>query len=151
MPLPKISNRVEQNEQTTEAESDQPESSRAGARNSAAGPLISLAMRAKALAALEAGLEATRRIFDRDKGDWIVEPDFATRTKCVELTLAYDVGKPVERQVKLTGNFESYSDKLEKLLASPEGITQALALGLIAEDQAKERRQKLSKRVRIAE
>ena len=37
----------------------------------------------------------------------------------------------VERQVKLSGNFESHREKLERLCSPPEGLRQAVALGLI--------------------
>ncbi len=61
----------------------------------------------------------------------VESPDHATRAKCAELLLAYKVGRPVERKVTITGDFKDYNSKLEKLLATPEGLRVAIAAGLV--------------------
>ncbi len=98
--------------------------------------LIRPELREKALQALEDGLAATKRFFNKEAGGWIAEPDYQTRVKSAELVLAYDVGRPVERKVELKGSFTGYDEKLEKLCATPEGLAAAIKLGLVTEERA---------------
>lgn len=99
--------------------------------------LIPAELRAKALEAIEGALTAQRRYWDKDTKAFVEEEDHPTRLRAAELALAYDVGRPVERQVKLTGDVSTYDDKLERLLASPEGLALAIRLGLIDEKPLK--------------
>ena len=98
-------------------------------------PLIAPDLRDDAIAALREGLKATRRFWDKASGMFQEEPDYAARTRAAELVLAYAEGRPIERQVKLSGDFSSYSDKLAKLVATPSGLKQAIALGLVEKPQ----------------
>jgi hypothetical protein len=96
--------------------------------------LIPADLKAKAIQALYAGLTATRRYWDKDQKAFVEEPDYGTRVKTAELVLAYAEGRPVERQVRLTGGFKEYNEKLEQLCSTPEGLAIAVKLGLVAEE-----------------
>ncbi len=98
--------------------------------------LIKPELQQKALAALEEGMAATKRYFNKEDGGWVAEPDYATRVRSAELVLAYAVGRPVERKVELKGSFTGYDEKLEKLCATPEGLAAAIKLGLVTEERA---------------
>lgn len=89
----------------------------------------------KALLELEAQLTATKWVPGKEgsSGAWEQVPDFPVRQRAIELCFAYRHGKPVERQIKLTGNAGSYDDRLERLIATPEGLKVAIAAGLIGE------------------
>ena len=104
--------------------------------------LIPPALRDSALAALAEGLTATKTQWDTKEKGLRTDPDHSTRVKSAELILAYAEGRPVERKVNLTGDFNNYDSKLEKLLASPEGMRVAIAAGLVEplEKPAKARR-----------
>ena len=106
------------------------------------GLLISSALRDNALTALAEGLTATKTQWDTKEKGLRTDPDHSTRVKSAELILAYAEGRPVERKVNLTGDFNNYDSKLEKLLASPEGMRVAIAAGLVEplEKPAKARR-----------
>jgi hypothetical protein len=95
------------------------------------GLLIPAAMRDRALRALAEGLMATKTQWDAKEKGLRTDPDHATRVKAAELILAYAEGRPVERVVKLTGDVSTYDDRLEKLLATPEGLRIARTLGII--------------------
>ncbi len=95
------------------------------------GPLIATNLRDDAIAGLSDSLKATRRFWDKASSAFVEEPDFATRLRAIELVLAYAEGRPVERKVSLTGDFKDYNSKLEKLLATPEGLRVAIAAGLV--------------------
>lgn len=96
-------------------------------------PEISARLAAKAVAELDKQLEATRRVA-AGVGEWEDVPDYPTRQKAIELVLAYRLGRPIERQVKLTGGFQSHNDKVAALCATPEGLRMAIAVGLVQED-----------------
>ena len=98
---------------------------------SALTPSLPPAMRSRAVTALDRALDATRPKWDTAAKTFVEEQDFGTQLKAAELILAYTDGRPVERQVKLTGDFQNYDSKLEKLLASPEGMRVAIAAGLV--------------------
>lgn len=147
MKLPKL--QPENVEQGGVTEMDQSQPSRVCTPET--GKLISPELRAKALAALEEGLSATKRFWDRENEKWIVEPDYPTRSRNAELVIAYSDGKPVERKVQLTGDFKDWNSKMEDALASPEGIRVALAANLITEQVAEEKRQKLKGRREVAD
>ena len=107
--------------------------SRAPAQAEPTGALaIPADMQAEALAALARALNAQKRFWSKGGSEWIVEPDYAAQLKAAELTLAYAVGRPVERRVELTGSFEAYDEKLEKLCSTPEGLKLATAAGLVS-------------------
>ena len=93
--------------------------------------IIPPGVRGKWIARLVECLDATRFVWDRPSGQFREEPDTVTRLKAVELAAAYDIGRPVERKVNLVGNFQNYDSKLEKLLATPEGMRVAIAAGLV--------------------
>lgn len=94
-------------------------------------PMISAELKDEAIDGLRDGLRATRRYWDKGSEEWVVEPDYATRTRNIELILAYAEGRPVERTVKLTADFSTFSDKLAKLVSTPEGLRTAIALELV--------------------
>ncbi len=142
MPLPKIKleeikNPVEQKEGKVISPRPAklaPASARAG--DDALAVLIRPELREKALAALEEGLVATKRFYDKEAGGWVAEPDYQTRVRAAELVLAYAEGRPVERKVELKGSFAGYDEKLEKLCATPVGLAAAIKLGLVSEGAA---------------
>lgn len=104
---------------------------RAQASPSGRDSIIPADLRAKAIQALRDGLDATRRYWCKESKSFVAEPDYGVRVKTAELVLAYDVGRPVERQVKLTGDFTDYNDKLVKMCATPEGLKMAIACGFV--------------------
>jgi hypothetical protein len=50
------------------------------------------------------------------------KPDYRTRMEAAKLILAYAVGLPVVRQIRITGDFSTFGDKISKLAESPEGL-----------------------------
>lgn len=96
-------------------------------------PEISARLAAKAIQELDKQLEATKCVVIGDGASKDV-PDYPTRQKAIELVLAYRLGRPIERQVKLTGGFQSHNDKVAALCATPEGLRMAIAVGLVQED-----------------
>lgn len=96
-------------------------------------PTVSPTMRERAIETLAAGMDATRRYWDKEGQKWIEEPDWSVRYKSAELVLAYADGRPVEMKVELTGGFEGYDQKLAKLCSTPEGLKLAVQAGLIGE------------------
>ena len=101
------------------------------ARASGPKPLIPPSLRDAAVEELHATMKATRRYWDKASGAFVEEPDYATRQRAIELVLAYAEGRPVERKVNLTGDFSTYSEKLERMIATPEGLRLAIAAGLV--------------------
>ena len=95
--------------------------------------VVSDAARARAIECLIDGMDATKRVWDRDNAKWIEEPDWNTRTKNAELVLAYSDGRPVEMKIELSGGFEGYDAKLAKLCSTPEGLKLALQAGLVGD------------------
>jgi hypothetical protein len=62
---------------------------------------------------------ATHRIFDPATKQLIEVPDHKTRLAAVTLELAYTEGRPVERQVQLSGDFEDLQSLLDAMKHSP--------------------------------
>jgi hypothetical protein len=61
----------------------------------------------------------THRVFDPATKQLIEVPDHKTRLAAVTLELAYSEGRPVERQMSLTGKFEDLATLQDKLKNSP--------------------------------
>ena len=97
-------------------------------------PEISAKTAAKAISELDKQLTAMKRV-QCGEGQWEDVPDYPTRQKAIELALAYRLGRPIERQVKLTGGFQSHNDKVAALCATPEGLRMAIAVGLVQVDE----------------
>ena len=97
-------------------------------------PEISAAVATKSIAELDKQLSAVKRVQCGD-GQWEDVPDYPTRQKAIELVLAYRLGRPVERVVKLSGGFQSHNDKVAALCATPEGLRMAIAVGLVQVDE----------------
>lgn len=133
MPLPKIKpqNQGSVPQEGTKTEPGQIPASRASLPTHRDGLMIPPRMKLRALASLNAALKATRSQHG-SKGEGLkTEADHATRVKAAELILAYAEGRPVERSVKLTGDFSNYDDRLEKLCSTPEGLRIAINAGLV--------------------
>jgi peptidyl-tRNA hydrolase len=62
---------------------------------------------------------ATHRIYDGEQKRLIEVPDHKTRLAAVTLELAYSEGRPVERQMSLSGKFEDLAALQERLKHSP--------------------------------
>jgi hypothetical protein len=62
---------------------------------------------------------ATHRIFDPATKQLIEVPDHKTRLAAITLELAYTEGRPVERQMSVSGNFEDLADMQKRLENSP--------------------------------
>jgi hypothetical protein len=62
---------------------------------------------------------ATHRIFDPATKQLIEVPDHKTRLAAITLELAYTEGRPVERQVQLSGDFEDLQSLLDAMKHSP--------------------------------
>jgi hypothetical protein len=95
-------------------------------------------LQAGAIDALRDCLKATRRYWDKDERCWQIEPDYQARLKAAELTLAYKVGRPVERKFEVRGNLDTFEQQKERLLKSAEGIRFLLAAGAINAQEAAE-------------
>ena len=100
-------------------------------------PLISDALRDEAIQTLKESLRATKSLWSREADAFVAEPDFSTRTRAAELVLAYAEGRPVERTVRLNGDFSTYSEKLARLVSTPEGLRIAIAAGLVENPEKK--------------
>jgi hypothetical protein len=62
---------------------------------------------------------ATHRVFDPATKQLIEVPDHKTRLAAVTLELAYSEGRPIERQMSLSGKFEDLAVLQERLKHSP--------------------------------
>jgi hypothetical protein len=62
---------------------------------------------------------ATHRVFDPATKQLIEVPDHKTRLAAVTLELAYSEGRPIERQMSLSGKFEDLAALQERLKHSP--------------------------------
>jgi hypothetical protein len=62
---------------------------------------------------------ATHRVFDPTTKQLIEVPDHKTRLAAVTLELAYTEGRPIERQMSLSGKFEDLAALQERLKHSP--------------------------------
>lgn len=108
-----------------------------GAAGQSAGVNISQELINEAVQTLASALKAESVKWDGAAKVMVTNPDFQVRLRAAELLLNYGIGKPIERSVKLTGDFSSYSDRLTALCASPEGLRTAVMLGLVDPQQAK--------------
>ena len=63
--------------------------------------------------------KATHRIYDGEQKRLIEVPDHKTRLAAAALDLAYSEGKPIERQVQITGDFEDLGTLLNRIRESP--------------------------------
>jgi hypothetical protein len=63
---------------------------------------------------------ATHRVFDPATKQLIEVPDHKTRLAAITLELAYTEGRPVERQINMSGGFDDLGEMLEKLRGSDE-------------------------------
>ena len=142
LPKPNMSliaeNPVEQTDPKPETKTAAPGNFASAPQPSPSGSaLIPPDLRAGAIDALRDGLKATRRYWSKEQKDFVEEPDYGVRVKTAELVLAYAEGRPVERQVRLSGDFKGFNEKLEQLCATPEGLAMAVKLGLVAEETRK--------------
>jgi hypothetical protein len=62
---------------------------------------------------------ATHRVFDPATKQLIEVPDHKTRLAAITLELAYTEGRPVERQMSVSGKFEDLADMQKRLENSP--------------------------------
>jgi hypothetical protein len=65
------------------------------------------------------GLKAMKKVYDPSTKGWIEEPDWRERRENANMIVAYMEGKPIERQVQVTGNFEELGDLLNRIRESP--------------------------------
>ena len=86
-------------------------------------------------------------------GDWEIldeQPDLTARNNGLklalawfEITAAYEVGKPVERQEIVTHTVESPEQRAARLFASPSGLAALVALGVKKLDESEEGKREL--------
>jgi len=62
---------------------------------------------------------ATHRIYDGEQKRLIEVPDHKTRLAAVTLELAYTEGRPIERQISVSGDVDDFAAMLEKARQSP--------------------------------
>ena len=62
---------------------------------------------------------ATHRVYDPATKQLIEVPDHKTRLAAVTLELAYTEGRPIERQISVSGDVEDFAAMLEKAKQSP--------------------------------
>jgi hypothetical protein len=75
--------------------------------------------RAASVRVLREAKAATHRVFDPATKQLIEVPDHKTRLAAVTLELAYSEGRPIERQMSLSGKFEDLAVLQERLMQSP--------------------------------
>lgn len=69
------------------------------------------------------GLKAMRMVWNNKLGQYIeAGPDWQIRRDMSELIAAYMEGKPMERQMSISGSFEELGDMLQTLNASAEAV-----------------------------
>jgi len=85
----------------------------------------------KALAKLVDALGAVKVTYGKSKDQFDRSPDWTVIVRAAELLLAYGPGRPIERQVRLTGDVSTFDDKITRLLATPAGVELARNLGLV--------------------
>ena len=76
--------------------------------------------RADNMRVLREAKNAIHHVYDKDLERLVEKPDHKTRLAATALSLAYDEGLPVQRQVVLTKAFESAEETIKKIKASPE-------------------------------
>jgi hypothetical protein len=74
---------------------------------------------ADSLRVLREAKAATHRVFDPATKQLIEVPDHKTRLAAITLELAYSEGRPIERQMNLSGKFEDLAALQERLKHSP--------------------------------
>jgi hypothetical protein len=77
---------------------------------------------AASLRVLREAKAATHRIYDPTSRQLIEVPDHKTRLAAVTLELAYAEGRPVERQISVSGDVEDFAAMLEKARQSPAAL-----------------------------
>jgi hypothetical protein len=68
---------------------------------------------------------ATHRVFDPATKQLIEVPDHKTRLAAITLELAYTEGRPIERQISMSGDSEDFAEMLERFKDSkylPESL-----------------------------
>ena len=65
---------------------------------------------------------ATHHVFDPATKRLIQVPDHKTRLAAITLELAYSEGRPVERQISVSGDVEDFAAMLEKARQSPAAL-----------------------------
>ena len=76
--------------------------------------------RADNMRVLREAKNAIHHVYDKDLERLVEKPDHKTRLAATALSLAYDEGLPVQRQVVLTKAFESIEETIKKIRGSPE-------------------------------
>lgn len=71
------------------------------------------------LRVLRQAKKATHQIFDTSKKKLVKVPDHKTRLAATTLSRAYHEGKPIERQVQVSGTFDELGDMVAKFKSSP--------------------------------
>jgi len=72
-----------------------------------------------AIKVLRSGLEATKLMWDGNVRDWVEQPDWKSRHDCALAILSYRFGKPVERQLQISGTFEDLGQLFGRIQSSP--------------------------------
>ena len=58
-------------------------------------------------------------MWDGNARDWVEQPDWKARHDCAMAILAYRFGKPVERQLQISGTFEDLGQLFARVQNSP--------------------------------
>jgi hypothetical protein len=74
---------------------------------------------AASLRVLREAKAATHRVYDPATKQLIEVPDHKTRLAAVTLELAYTEGRPIERQISVSGDVDDFAAMLEKAKQSP--------------------------------
>jgi hypothetical protein len=69
-----------------------------------------------------AGLDATKKVYDKSGTCCGEEPDWKERRENANMIVAYMEGRPVERQLVVGGNFEDLAAVMKKCQDSPEAM-----------------------------
>lgn len=85
---------------------------------------------AASLRVLREAKAATHRVYDPATKQLIEVPDHKTRLAAVTLELAYTEGRPIERQISVSGDVDDFAAMLEKARNSPAALA---ALGKTVE------------------
>ena len=83
--------------------------------------LITEEDQAASLRVLREAKRATHRIFDPATKRLIEVPDHKTRLAAITLELAYTEGRPVERQIQLSGQFDDLQTLMDAVKQTPTG------------------------------
>lgn len=129
MSLPKFEEQVETKAENEEARPGKIAQARARGEGAVVVPVRLAEL---AIEELEKQIKATKRMPRVDApGQWEDIPDYSVRQKAIETALAYVIGRPVERQMRITGDVSTYGEKLARLVATPAGLDLAMSLGLV--------------------